>query len=129
MILQDHHAGHRDYYTGEVDGPADPTEWDYALSSAFQIIEDNQTPEGHLRWESESDRVTFDAKRRINKARAAIERRTKGTEKVPYKPQDGEYWVTEPVLMDRGANPDWPTMSEWVEDEVRKNTQTQSGGE
>lgn len=118
MLMHDHYALHRNPWTDE---PADAivwTDWDYLLAECVQFIEDYTTQEGHLAWESESERVTFDARRKINKARAAIDRKTKGSEKNPYKPYDGEYWVTDPVLM-RGD--DWPTLDEWLEEQNRKN--------
>jgi len=119
MLMRDFYALNRNPYTSE------PfvfdtmwTDWDYALSEAIQFIDDYTTAEGHLIWEAESERVTFNAKKKINKARAAIDRRTKGSKDKPYNASDGEYWITEPVLM-RGD--DWPTLTEWFEEQARKN--------
>lgn len=118
MLFHDHYALHRHYKTGEVVSDVVWTDWDYSLAESAQFISDYTTQEGHLIWEAESERITFNAKKKINKARAAIDRRTKGTEKNPYKASDGEYWVTEPVIM-RGD--DWPTVSEWFDEQARKN--------
>ena len=119
MLARDYYALNRNAFTGEpIVSETMWTDWDYALAEAIQFIDDYTTAEGHLLWESESERVTFNAKKKINKARAAIDRKTKGTEKNPYKASDGEYWVTEPVLM-RGD--DWPTIGEWFEDQSKKN--------
>lgn len=118
MLLHDHYALHRDPWSNKPFENVVWTDWDYVLAECIQLIEDYTTPEGHLGWESDSERVTFDARRKINKARAAIDRKTKGSEKNPYKAQDGEYWVTSPVLM-RGE--DWPTIGEWFEEQAKKN--------
>lgn len=109
---------HRHHKTGEVVGDVVWTDWDYVLAECVQFIADYTTQEGHLIWEAESERVTFNAKKKINKARAAIDRRTKGSKDKPYTPVDGEYWVTEPVLM-RGE--EWPTITEWFDEQARKN--------
>lgn len=113
MLLHDHYALHRNWFTGEADEEPTWTDWDYALAEVGQMLEDYRTPEGHMFWEAESERVTFDARKKINKARAAIDRKTKGSKGKPYKPLDGEYWVTEPVLME---GDDWPTLEEWLEE-------------
>jgi hypothetical protein len=119
MLCRDYYALNRNVYSGEpIVSESMWTDWDYALAESIQFIDDYTTAEGHLIWEAESERVTFNAKKKINKARAAIDRKTKGTEKNPYKVSDGEYWVTEPLLM-RGD--DWPTLSEWLDEQVRKN--------
>jgi hypothetical protein len=118
MLFHDHYALHRNYYTNK---PADVvvwTDWDYALAECVQFIADYTTQEGHLVWEAESENVTFNATRKINKARAAIDRKTKGSKNKSYEPADGEYWVTNPVLM-RGD--DWPTLVDWFEEQKRKN--------
>lgn len=59
----------------------------------------------------------MDAIRRIDKAQAKIDAKTKGRKGKPYEPLPGEYWVTELVLQ-RGE--EWPTLAEWVEDEQKK---------
>lgn len=118
MLFHDHYALHRDWFTGEPYDEVVWTDWDYVLAECIQFIADYTTQEGHLIWEAESERVTFDAKKKINKARAAIDRRTKGSDKKAYVPSDGEYWTTQPVLM-RGE--EWPTLSEWFDDIARKN--------
>jgi hypothetical protein len=116
VILHDYHAGHRNWWTNE---PSEPhaTAWDYALGEAFQLIEDYTDDNGLLIWERDSDRVTVNAIKKTNKAKAAIARKTKGSKKKPYDPSPGEYWLTEPVLM-RGE--DWPSISEWSAQESKK---------
>lgn len=119
MLARDFYALNRNVFTGEpMTTESMWTDWDYALAEAIQFIDDYTTQEGHLVWEAESERVTFNAKKKINKARAAIDRRTKGSKDKPYTASDGEYWVTEPMLM-RGE--DWPTLTEWFDEEARKN--------
>lgn len=118
VLLHDFYALHRNSVTGEPDEDPTWTDWDYILAEVGQMLEDYRTPEGHMFWEAESERVTFDAQRKINRARAAIERKTKGSKNKPYKAQDGEYWITEPVLM---YGDDWPTIEEWMaEKEARE---------
>lgn len=119
MLFRDYYALNRNVFTGEpIVSENMWTDWDYALAEAVQFIDDYTTQEGHLVWEAESERVTFNAKKKINKARAAIDRRTKGSKDKAYQASDGEYWVTEPVLM-RGD--EWPTLTEWFEEQSRKN--------
>lgn len=118
MLFHDFYALNRDTVTGEPNPSVVWSDWDYILAEVIQFIDDYTTPEGHLLWEAESDRVTFDARKKINKARAAIDRRTKGSKNKQYEAADGEYWVTEPVLM-RGD--DWPTINEWFDAQVAVN--------
>jgi hypothetical protein len=117
VLLYDYHALHRNWFTGDVDEEPTWTDWDYILAEVGQMLEDYRTPEGHMFWEAESERVTFNAQRKINKAKAAIDRKTKGSKNKPYSPQDGEYWTTEPVLM---YGDDWPTIEEWMEEKIAR---------
>jgi hypothetical protein len=64
-------------------------------------------------WWDESDRVTFDAKARFSKSRAAIERAQEADGKKKAKAY-GKYYVAEPRVMDGG---DMPTRDEWIEQE------------
>lgn len=105
MVLRDPYAGHRNWYTGEPDGPLDEwTSWDFALATATQFIIDGTTDEGHLVWEIDDDRVQVEAVKEINKARAIIEKIT-GAE--GYKSEPGEYWRTN-------------LLHPWHEDEVKQ---------
>lgn len=118
MLFHDPHALNRNWFTGEPDAPHDQwNEWDFALAEARQLIEDYTDRHGHLVFERDSDRVAVDAIRRIDKAQAKIDAKTKGRKGKPYEPLPGEYWVTELVLQ-RGE--EWPTLAEWVEDEQKK---------
>jgi hypothetical protein len=114
VLLQDHYAGFRDSFTHTVDGEPVWTDWDYALATALQLIEDHTDAEtGHLVWIEQSDRVTFDATRFVKKSVAATERKTNGKN---YKAQPGERWRTRPVVMNGG---DMPTMTEWYEEQAK----------
>lgn len=115
MLTHDWFAGHRDWWTGEplTDNPY-PTDWDLLLDEAYQIIEDYTDDNGILIWERESDRVTFDAIPRVNKALAARDKKTSGKN---YKPRHGEYWEFKPILM-RGT--EWPTLEEYFEEKAEK---------
>lgn len=129
MLLRDPYAGHRDFYTGEPDAPLDEwTSWDFALAVAVQDIKDGTTEEGHLIWEIDDDRVDVEPVKAINKARAAIDKRT-GTD--GYKPDPGEYWRTKlfapyhDVEVEQGfAEGDfqWQTRKEWVQRMIEEDT-------
>ena len=68
-------------------------------------------------WWDESDRVTFDAKSRVSKSRAAIERAQDSAGKNK-KPIPGRYFLAEPRVMDGG---DLPTREEWLAEQAKKN--------
>lgn len=69
-------------------------------------------------WWDESDRVTFDAKPRISKSRASIERAQEASSKNNKKSVPGRYFVAEPKVIDGG---DLPTRDEWLEEQANKN--------
>jgi hypothetical protein len=71
-------------------------------------------------WWDESDRVTFDAKARYSKSRAAVERAQEADSKKKSK-QFGKYYITEPRVIDGG---DMPTKTEWLEEQERKSGMT-----
>jgi len=92
-------------------------QWDFKLFKAHYILKDwyrNGIPV----WWDESDRVTFDAKPRVSKSRAAIERASEKESKKKTKTH-GLYYAAEPRLMD-GEN--MPTRAEWLEEQERKNS-------
>jgi len=73
-------------------------------------------------WWDESDRVTFDAKARVSKSRAAIERAQEADGKKKSKSY-GRYFIAEPRIMDGG---DMPTREEWLkEQEAKRGAPTQ----
>ena len=67
-------------------------------------------------WWDESDRVTFDAKARISKSKAAIERAQEAEGKKKSK-SHGRYFIAEPRLMDDG---EMPSRQEWLEEQEAK---------
>lgn len=69
-------------------------------------------------WWDESERVTFNAKPRISKSRAAIERAQEAAGKGNKKPVHGRYFIAEPVVTDGG---EMPTREEWLEEQAHKS--------
>lgn len=72
-------------------------------------------------WWDESDRVTFDAKARVSKSRAAVERAQESQSKKKTK-SHGLYFIAEPRLME---GDDMPTRAEWLEEQEKKKGKTQ----
>jgi hypothetical protein len=85
------------------------------LFKAHYILEDWYR-DGVPIWWDESDRVTFDAKARISKSRAAIERAQEADSKKKSK-SHGRYFVAEPRLMDDG---EMPSREEWLKEQEIK---------
>lgn len=71
-------------------------------------------------WWDESDRVTFDAKARFSKSRAAVERAQEADSKKKSKSY-GKYYITEPRVMDGG---EMPTRQEWLKEQEKKKGST-----
>ena len=90
-------------------------EWDFKLIKAHYILEDWYR-DGIPVWWDESDRVTFDAKARTSKSRAAIERAQEAQSKKKSKAH-GVYFIAEPRVMDGGS---LPTRKEWYEEQELK---------
>ncbi len=94
------------------------TAWDFKLFKAHYILKDwyrNGIPV----WWDESDRITFDAKPRVSKSRAAIERASEKESKKKSRTH-GLYYIVEPRLMDGG---EMPTRQEWLEEQEKKNAE------
>lgn len=114
MLMRDPYEGHRSTISGDPDGNATEwTSWDFAVASAMQAIEDGTTEQGHLIWELEADDVDVKATRKIDKAKAAVDRITNADK---YKSQDGEYWITELThpYLGEGDEAKWQTREEWI---------------
>lgn len=90
--------------------------WDYKLFKAHYILEDWYR-DGVPLWWDESERVTFDAKARVSKSRAAIDRAQEAANKKK-TPTHGQYFIAEPRVMDGG---ELPTRDEWLEEQERKS--------
>lgn len=117
--MRDEWFGWRDPFSGEPYGDrTEWTEWDFALVAAFQTVEAYTDQNGIRQWQKEDPEALIDAERKIDKFQAAVARRTKGSSKKPYQPQDGEYW-TPVVEADRPGNKTW-TYEEWVADKTEK---------
>lgn len=116
--------GHRNWLTHEPEGDRDEwISWDYALVHAQQLIEDYTDNHGNLVYEVQSDRVTVEAVRKIDKFEEAKERITS---RKNYKAQAGEYYI--PRLDKRSK--EWPTFEEWVVEQnnsAEKDQQNQPG--
>lgn len=85
------------------------------MFKAHYILEDWYR-DGVPIWWDESDRVTFDAKARVSKSRAAIERAQEADSKKKNKSY-GRYFIAEPRLME---GDEMPTRDEWLEEQERK---------
>lgn len=90
--------------------------WDYRLVKAHFLLEDWYR-DGIPLWWDESERVTFDAKARVSKSRAAIERAQEAASGKNKKPVPGRYFIAEPRLME---GDEWPTRDEWIEEQAIK---------
>ena len=93
------------------------TEWDFKLLKAHHLVQDWYR-DGIPIWWDESDRVTFDAKARVSKSRAAIERAQEAASKAG-KSSPGRYFIAEPRVMDGG---ELPTRDEWLDEQAAKNS-------
>ena len=91
--------------------------WDYRLFKAHYIIQDWYR-DGIPIWWDESERIAFDAKARISKSRAAIERAQEASTKNNKKAVPGRYFIAEPKVIDGG---EWPTKEEWLEEQSNKS--------
>lgn len=92
------------------------TMWDYRLIKAHFMLEDWYR-DGVPIWWDESDRVTFDAKARVSKSKAALERAQEAEGKKKSK-SHGRYFIAEPRLME---GDEMPTREEWlIEQEAKK---------
>lgn len=110
--------GHRDPFTGVPVGDREEyTSWDFSLLNAFQTIEDyTDQKSGIPIWELEDERVVVGAKRKVNKFQRAIDEKTKSTEKKPYKPIPGEYFVPDMYSRETDENGEqvFQTFTDWV---------------
>jgi hypothetical protein len=100
------------------------TIWDYRLLKAHYLKEDWYR-DGIPIWWDESDRVGFEAKPRISKSRAAIERAQENASSGNKKAVPGRYYIAEPVLID---GDEMPTREEWLEEQKSKIADTPSSG-
>lgn len=98
------------------------TDWDHALVTALQVIEDYTDEYGLLAWEREDDAVEIDAVKKIHKFKAAMDSRTKGSPTKPYVPTPGEYFIPEvwSRRKDNEGNGVFQTYGEWLEREQAK---------
>jgi hypothetical protein len=118
--------GHRDPFTGAPVGDREEyTSWDFSLLNAFQTIEDyTDQKSGIPIWELDDERIVVEAVRKKNKFQAAIDLTTKGTEKKPYKPQPGEYFVPRMYSRETDENGEevYQTFTQWVNKTVEEDS-------
>lgn len=96
MIMQDAWYGHRDAFFEECGDKDEWIDWDYALASALQVIEDmTDRTSGIPVWVKESEWVDVSAQKKIDKFQASIDNQTKGSKNKSYTPEPGETWVPE----------------------------------
>jgi hypothetical protein len=119
MLFHDHFYGHRDYFTGEPIRDPYWTEWDYALADAVSFMQDYTDSHGHLIWERDADYVEAVAVKKIDKAQAAIDSKTKGSKNKPYQPSPGETFQTVLRIMPGYEDKGWPTFDEWAEEQEK----------
>lgn len=122
-IMGDDWFGHRNPLTGEPVGDREEfLRWDWSLLNAFQTIEDYTDDVGLLAWERDDEASSVSADRKIHKYHAAKDNKTKGTEKKPYKPYPGEYYVPRITSHRKDENGDdkFQTYREWVEKSIQE---------
>lgn len=123
-IMGDDWFGHRDPLTGEPQGDREEySSWDWSLLNAFQTIEDyTDSKSGIPEWILDDERVLVDAVRKVSKFQRSIDEKTKGTDKKPYKPIPGEYFVPEVHSreFDEEGKEVFNTFREWVEKSIAK---------
>jgi hypothetical protein len=91
------------------------TAWDYKLFKAHFLKEDWYR-DGIPIWWDESDRVAFDAKPRVSKSRAAIEKAQDKASKAKTQVH-GRYYIAEPRVIGGG---ELPTREEWMQEQETK---------
>lgn len=124
VITRDDWFGHRDPLTGAEIGDRDEwTSWDHALANAFQTIEDYSDEYGLLVWERDDEAVEVDAIKKIHPFKRSVDLLTKGSQKKPYEPRPGEYFIPKMKTRrkDEDGNPKYQTYSEWVKAEAEKD--------
>lgn len=117
--MRDEWYGHRDVFSFLPDGDKDEyLDIDFALFDALQTIEDNTDQYGLLSWELEDELVEVAAVKKKHKFAEARDLATKGSEKKPYKPEPGEYFI--PDVYTRRSDGHIQTWDEWQEAMTRK---------
>lgn len=96
--MRDDWYGHRDLRFEPYGDKDEWLDWDFALISALQTIEDMTDNHGTLAWFRESEKVDIQAKKTIDKFQASIDKQTKSSEKRQYKPDPGETWIPDVVI-------------------------------
>jgi len=109
--MRDAWYGHRDFYFEEFGDKDEWIRWDYSIASALQTIEDLTDQHGILVWERDAENMDIEAVKTIDKFQASIDRKTKGSDKNPYKPEPGEAWT--PRVTQRGG--ETPTYRKYLE--------------
>lgn len=122
--MRDDWFGHRRVSNGLPIGDKDEwIEWDHVLIDVFQTIEDYTDEYGLLVWQREDEAVVIDAKKKIHPFKESVDLATKGSEKKPYKPEPGEYFVPEMWSRKKDADGNELIQSyrEWLSKEIADN--------
>lgn len=124
VIMRDDWHGHRRISNGLPLGDREEwTEWDHTLLDAFQTIEDYTDEYGLLVWQREDEAVVIDANKKIHPFKQAVERRTAGSDRKPYKAEPGEYFVPhiQSRRKDENGNEVIQSYREWLTREIEAN--------
>lgn len=89
--------------------------WDLRLLKAYHFAEDFSR-NGVPVWWDESDRVSFEVKRKTSRSKAALDRAEQQDSKGDKKPVPGRYYVPVPKSNDGGP---LPTFEEWAKAQAR----------
>lgn len=114
IILRDKYAGYRDYddtfwqvQRAHEFNPNEWTEWDMALASVAQLIDDyTDKNNGQLYWVDASDKVQWEVRSSFSGYDAAVKAEEENHEFLP-----GESLYAVPVIDEN----DPPTFQEWLE--------------
>lgn len=106
--MSDDWYGHRHPLTGSPQGDKDEwTQWDYSLAQAYQTIEYYRDGNGIFQWQKDDPLEDIAAIRKHDAFQAAVDIMTRGTEKKPYKPTPGEYFVPDVKVRSGAKRPMW----------------------
>lgn len=88
--MRDDWYGHRDLNFEPYGDKDEWLDWDYAIISALQTVEDFTDDRGLFVTDLDGEGVVISAVKKIDKLQASIDRKTSGDN---YKPEPGERWI------------------------------------
>ena len=113
--MSDDWFGHRDINGKTVGDKSERVDWDFALMTAFQVIEDGTDEDGNLIWEVDYEGVLVESQKTTNRFHASVDRKT---QKKDYKPTPGERW--RPVVKPVRGQEYLPTRAEWLKQKAEE---------